>query len=62
MTTLSNEKPDVAQVRAGNPSSNKAAAWTGRVFSGIVFLSLLFDGAIKVLQLKVAVGTAAELG
>jgi hypothetical protein len=41
--------------------SNKMV-WTGRILSTLVVLFLLLDGAMKVLQLDVAVKTTAQLG
>lgn len=36
--------------------------WTGRVLSALTVLFLLFDGAIKVLELQVVHDTMAQLG
>jgi hypothetical protein len=38
------------------------ALWAGRILSGIAVLFLLFDAAVKVLQLPVAVQGTSELG
>ena len=39
-----------------------AALWTGRILSGLVVVFLLFDGAIKVVEMDVVKQTLAELG
>ena len=39
-----------------------ARTWTGRIISALAVLFLLFDGAIKVLQLAPAVEASAQLG
>ncbi len=39
-----------------------ARTWTGRIISALAVLFLLFDGAIKVLQLAPAVEVSAQLG
>ena len=39
-----------------------AALWTGRTLSGLVVAFLLFDGAIKVVEMDVVKQTLAELG
>jgi hypothetical protein len=39
-----------------------AARWTGRILSALVVLFLLFDGAIKVVELDVVKQSLAELG
>jgi hypothetical protein len=41
--------------------SNKAL-WTGRVFSGLVVLFLIFDFGIKLVPLDVVIQSLAELG
>lgn len=42
--------------------SRTGALWTGRVLSALTVLFLLFDGAIKVLELQVVHDTMAALG
>jgi len=44
------------------PRASGATLWTGRILSGLVVLFLLFDGAIKVVELDVVKQTLAELG
>lgn len=44
------------------PRASGAALWTGRILSGLVVLFLLFDGAIKVVEMDVVKQTLAELG
>lgn len=44
------------------PRASGAALWTGRILSGLVVLFLLFDGAIKVIEMDVVKETLAELG
>lgn len=39
-----------------------AALWTGRILSGLVVAFLLFDGAIKVVEMDVVKQSLAELG
>ena len=39
-----------------------ATHWTGRILSGLVVVFLLFDGAIKVVEMDVVKQTLAELG
>ena len=36
--------------------------WTGRILSGLVVVFLLFDGAIKLIQLDVVIETSRQLG
>lgn len=43
------------------PISNKAR-WTGYIFSGVVVLFLLFDGAMKLIPLDIVVQTSEQLG
>lgn len=47
--------------RSTAPASG-AARWTGRLLRGLVVLFLLFDGAIKVVEMDVVKQTLAELG
>lgn len=44
------------------PGERTGTLWTGRVLSALVVLFLLFDGAIKVLELQVVHDTMAALG
>lgn len=46
---------------ATDPTS-KTMLWTGRIFSGLVILFLLFDGIIKLIPLPVVTETMAQLG
>jgi hypothetical protein len=41
---------------------SSASLWTGRIFSVLVFLFMLFDGGIKVLRMAPAVEGTARLG
>ena len=41
---------------------SSASLWTGRIFSVLVFLFMLFDGSIKVLRMAPAVEETARLG
>jgi hypothetical protein len=41
---------------------SNASLWTGRIFSALVFLFMLFDGGIKVLRMAPAVEGTARLG
>ena len=41
---------------------SKAARWTGRVFSGLVIVFLLFDGAIKLVPWPVVTETMDKIG
>ena len=41
---------------------SSASLWTGRIFSALVFLFMLFDGGIKILKLPAAVEGTARLG
>jgi len=43
------------------PASNKTI-WAGRIMSALVVLFLLFDGAVKVMELAIAVETTTQLG
>lgn len=43
------------------PISNKAR-WTGYIFSGVVVLFMLFDGAMKLIPLDIVVQTSEQLG
>ena len=47
--------------RSTAPASG-AARWTGRLLRGLVVLFLLFDGAIKVVEMEVVKQSLAELG
>lgn len=38
------------------------ALWAGRILSALVFLFLVFDGVVKVMELDVATKATAELG
>lgn len=44
------------------PNSSKKLIWTGRVFSGVVVLFLLFDSIGKLMQAAPVVKGTAELG
>lgn len=46
---------------AGGPASRKAL-WTGRILSGLAVLFLLFDAALKLMKLRVAINATIELG
>ena len=48
--------------RASTNGTSKTALWVGRVLCALVILFLLFDGAIKVMQLDVVNETMAGLG
>lgn len=48
-------------VALGSRTSNKAL-WTGRILSGFAVLFMLFDAAIKLLELPVAVQGTTQLG
>jgi hypothetical protein len=41
---------------------NKAAMWTGRIFSGLIVLFLIFDSAVKLVQSHWAMEATAQLG
>lgn len=43
-------------------STSKAARWTGRILSALAVLFLLFDCAIKLLQLDTAIEGTTDLG
>lgn len=43
-------------------SVSKAALWTGRVLSALVVLFLLFDSALKIARVQVAVDGTVKLG
>lgn len=43
-------------------TTSKPMLWTGRIFSGLVILFLLFDGIIKLIPLPVVTETMAQLG
>lgn len=45
-----------------DPQPPKKALWAGRILSGFAVLLLLFDAAIKVLKLPVAVQGTTQLG
>ena len=47
---------------AGNVTISKPALWTGRVFSGVVILFLLADGAMKLIPLPIVTETMSQLG
>ena len=58
---------DLATSNASNATTtttnhNNRRLWTGRILSGIVVLFLLFDCAIKLLQLPAAVEGTIQLG
>jgi hypothetical protein len=50
------------QATLSTAPSSGAALWTGRILSGLVVLFLLFDGAIKVVEMEVVRQSLAELG
>ena len=41
---------------------SSGAIWTGRIFSGLAILFLLFDGAIKLVPLDIVITTSQQLG
>jgi hypothetical protein len=41
---------------------SKGSLWTGRIFTALVFLFMIFDGGIKVLRMAPAVEGTAKLG
>jgi len=41
---------------------SRGSLWTGRIFTALVFLFMLFDGGIKVLRMAPAVEGTARLG
>ena len=43
------------------PTVSNKALWIGRIISGLVILFLIFDGAIKLIPLDVAIETSREL-
>ncbi len=47
---------------APNRKVSKAALWTGRVLSALVVLFLLFDSALKIARVQVAVDGTVKLG
>ncbi len=53
--TLPTENSDVQSI-------SKAQVWTGRVLSAIAVLFLIFDGAIKVVNLQPVVDASVQLG
>jgi DoxX-like family len=50
------------QSSAGAGTVSKGSVWTGRIFTALVFLFMLFDGGIKVLKMAPAVDGTARLG
>ena len=50
------------QATLSTAPASGAARWTGRLLSGLVVLFLLFDGAIKVVEMEVVKQSLAELG
>ena len=50
------------QATLSTAPTSGAARWTGRILSGLVVLFLLFDGAIKVVEMEVVKQSLAELG
>lgn len=61
MTPALQAKSDHERTRAGW-STGKALVWPGRVLSTLVVVFLLFDGALKVLQLDVTTQATSALG
>src|SRR5690242_10680229 len=51
-----------APTRPGAGAPSRRALWGGRILSGLGVLFLMFDAAIKVLQLPVAVEATTQLG
>jgi hypothetical protein len=56
MTVISHNGIDVPAT-----SVSRGALWTGRVMSGLVIVFLLFDGAMKLILLDVAVTTSQQM-
>jgi hypothetical protein len=56
MTVISHNGIDVPAT-----SVSRGALWTGRVMSGLVIVFLLFDGAMKLIPLDVAVTTSQQM-
>lgn len=51
-----------AGVSAGSPAASARARWAGRVLSGLGVLFLVFDAAVKVLELPLAAEATTRLG
>lgn len=62
MTTLTLDTPVSTSTPTAAVSSSKLARWTGRVMTGFVTAFLLFDCAIKLLQLDMVAKSSRELG
>jgi hypothetical protein len=59
---VSTHSQPLAQAVAAQPAISKKALWSGRIMTGLVAAFLLFDAALKLLKLELAVKGTEELG